>query len=39
MVWIPGSNNGTWGMGMARGAMFPSSLGGSLGRQASPYQI
>jgi hypothetical protein len=30
MVYIPGSNNGTWGMGMA-GAYFPENLGGPLG--------
>lgn len=35
MVYIPGSNNGTWGAGMHR-AMFPASLGGSLGHRGQP---
>jgi hypothetical protein len=36
MVFIPGSNNGVFGMGMSRGAMFPMSMGGSLGRPGYP---
>ena len=28
---IKGSNNGTWGLGMSRGAMFPPSMNGPLG--------
>jgi hypothetical protein len=27
MVWIPGSNNGTFGAGMSRGAVFPAQPG------------
>lgn len=27
MVWIPGSNNGTFGAGMSRGAVFPADPG------------
>lgn len=27
MVWIPGSNNGTFGVGMSRGAVFPADPG------------
>jgi hypothetical protein len=36
MVWIPGSNNGTWGMGMSRGAVFPANMGGPFGYQGYP---
>ena len=36
MVWIPGSNNGTWGMGMSRGALFPKTLNGPMGYQGFP---
>ena len=35
-MYIPGTNNGTWGAGMTRGAMFPSSMGGPLGRPGFP---
>jgi len=27
MVWLPGSNNGEWGLNMSRGAMFPAVKG------------
>lgn len=33
---IPGSNNGTWGMGMSRGAVFPPNMGGPFGYQGYP---
>jgi len=39
MVFIPGSNNGTFGMGMSRGAMFPSSMGGPFGHRGMPLPI
>ena len=40
MVWIPGSNNGQSGFGMARGAMFPSGImGGPFGNRAFPLPV
>jgi hypothetical protein len=40
MVWIPGSNNGTWGMGMSRGAVFPAGImGGPFGFQGYPLPV
>ena len=38
-VFIPGSNNGTSGYGLARGAMFPSTLNGPWGQRGSPLPI
>ena len=34
-MYIPGSNNGTWGAGMQR-ALFPTSMGGPLGYRGHP---
>ncbi len=38
MVWIPGSNNGEWGLNMSRGAMFPAVKGfnGPMGSPGYP---
>jgi len=36
MPFIPGSNNGAFGMGMSRGAVFPSSMNGPFGRPGYP---
>ena len=33
---IPGSNNGTWGLNMSRGAVFPPVLNGPFGYQGYP---
>jgi hypothetical protein len=39
MLWIPGSNNGEWGLNMARGAVFPANIGGPLGFRGNPLPI
>ncbi len=36
MVWLPGSNNGEWGLNMSRGSMFPANMGGPLGFKGFP---
>ena len=36
MVWIPGSNNGEWGLNMSRGAVFPTNMGGPFGFRGYP---
>lgn len=39
MVWIPGSNNGVWGVGAARGALFPPTLNGPFGHKGAPLPV
>ena len=38
-MFIPGSNNGTFGMGASEGAIFPSNMGGPFGYQGYPIPI
>jgi hypothetical protein len=41
MVWIPGSNNGEWGLNMSRGALFPAAKGfnGPMGSSGYPLPV
>ncbi len=39
MVWIPGSNNGTIGFGLSRGAVFPAGMNGPFGKRGYPLPI
>src|SRR5688572_23417164 len=39
MVWIPGSNNGVWGLNMTRGSVFPVGMNGPLGSLGYPLPV
>jgi hypothetical protein len=41
MVWIPGSNNGEWGLNASRGALFPATIGlnGPFGSPGYPLPV